>query len=43
MRTVILQMGVSLDGIVGGDPEGQGDPGAAEHEDVKAWKVESLH
>ncbi|MGH3123120.1 MAG: dihydrofolate reductase family protein [Streptosporangiaceae bacterium] len=43
MRRVLLQMGVSVDGIVAGGPEGHGGPGAAEHEDVKAWKVESLH
>lgn len=42
MRRVVLQMGVSLDGIVAGGPEGRGDPGALEHHDVRAWKVESL-
>ena len=39
MRRVLLQMGGSLDGIVAGGPEGQGDPGAAQHQGVKAWKA----
>ena len=43
MRRVILQMGMSLDGIVAGGPEEQGDPGSSgEHADVTAWKVQSL-
>lgn len=43
MRRVVLQMGISLDGIVAGGPDEQGDPGSpGEHTDVTAWKVESL-
>ena len=42
MRQVVLQMGVTLDGYVAG-PGGEGDWGlAAEHPDVRAWKVASL-
>lgn len=43
MRRLVLQMGISLDGMVAGGPEGQEEPGGAEHPDVKAWKLESLH
>lgn len=43
MRRVVLQMGISVDGIVAGGPRGQEQPGGAEHPDVKAWKLESLH
>ena len=42
MRRVLLQMGVSLDGIVAGGPKGRAEPGGAGHPDVKAWKLESL-
>jgi dihydrofolate reductase len=42
MRRLVLQMGVSLDGIVAGGPKGQTGLGDAEHPDVKAWKLESL-
>jgi dihydrofolate reductase len=43
MRPVVLQMGVTLDGYVAG-PGGEGDWGLpAEHPDVRAWKVASLH
>jgi dihydrofolate reductase len=39
---VVLQMGVTVDGYVAG-PGGEGDWGlAAEHPDVRAWKVASL-
>jgi dihydrofolate reductase len=42
MRRVVLQMGVSLDGFVAG-PDGSLDWGLSpEHEDVAAWKVESV-
>ena len=42
MRQVVLQMGITLDGYVAG-PGGEGDWGlAAEHPDVRAWKVASL-
>jgi len=42
MRRVVLQMGVSLDGFVA-DAGGQLDWGLLpEHEDVTAWKVESV-
>jgi dihydrofolate reductase len=40
--TSVLQMGITLDGYVAG-PGGEGDWGlAAEHPDVRAWKVASL-
>lgn len=42
MRRLLLQMGVSLDGIVAGGPKGRAEPGGAEHPDLKAWKLESL-
>jgi dihydrofolate reductase len=42
MRSVVLQMGVSLDGYVA-LPDGDGDWGLPnEHEAVTAWKLESL-
>ena len=42
MRTLVLQMGVTLDGYVDG-PGGEGDWGLPpEHPDVHAWKVASL-
>ena len=42
MSQVVLQMGVTIDGHVAG-PGGEGDWGlAAEHPDVRAWKVASL-
>jgi dihydrofolate reductase len=42
MTTLVLQMGVTLDGYVAG-PGGEGDWGLpAEHPDVRAWKVASL-
>lgn len=42
MRTVVLQMGVSLDGFVAG-PGGNHDWGLpGEHPDVTAWKLASL-
>jgi dihydrofolate reductase len=44
MRKVLLQMGLSVDGIVAGGPQGASQAGA-DHEDEAAvrWKVESLH
>jgi dihydrofolate reductase len=43
MRQVVLQMGVTLDGYVAGQG-GKDDWGLpAEHPDVRAWKVASLH
>jgi dihydrofolate reductase len=42
MRSVVLQMGVTLDGYVAGTGR-EGDWGLpAEHPDVRAWKVASL-
>jgi dihydrofolate reductase len=43
MRKVLLQMGLSVDGIVAGGPPGAGEAGE-DHEDegVRAWKVASL-
>jgi dihydrofolate reductase len=42
MRSVVVQMGVTVDGYVAG-PGGEGDWGLApEHPDVRAWKVASL-
>ena len=42
MRTLVLQMGVTLDGYVAG-PGGEGDWGLpAEHPGVHAWKAASL-
>src|SRR6266566_6660924 len=42
MRPLVLQMGVTVDGYVAGTG-GEGDWGlAAEHPDVRAWKVASL-
>jgi dihydrofolate reductase len=44
MRKVLLQMGLSVDGIVAGGPQGTSDAGAAEEDEaVRRWKVESLH
>jgi dihydrofolate reductase len=44
MRRVVLQMGISLDGIVAGGPQGGGNPGLPDEiEAVRAWKLESLH
>jgi dihydrofolate reductase len=42
MRKLVLQMGVSIDGYVGGGPAHVGDPGGPEHPDVTAWKLERL-
>jgi dihydrofolate reductase len=43
MRRVLLQMGVSLDGMVAGGPQGTARAGQPEeNEAVTAWKVESL-
>jgi dihydrofolate reductase len=43
MRRVLLQMGVSVDGIVAGGPQGGANPEPPnENEAVRAWKVESL-
>jgi dihydrofolate reductase len=43
MRKVLLQMGLSVDGIVSGGPEGTSQAGASqEDEAVGRWKVESL-
>jgi dihydrofolate reductase len=43
MRKVLLQMGLSVDGIVAGGPQGTSEAGA-DHEDeaVRMWKVKSL-
>ena len=43
MRRVLLQMGLSVDGIVAGGPQGTSEAGAT-HEDeaVRRWKVQSL-
>jgi dihydrofolate reductase len=44
MRKVLLQMGLSVDGIVAGGPQGTSEAGAPdEDEAVRRWKVESLH
>jgi dihydrofolate reductase len=44
MRRVLLQMGISLDGIVAGGPQGRSNPGPPDEiEAVRAWKLESLH
>jgi hypothetical protein len=44
MRKVLLQMGLSVDGIVAGGPQGTSEAGASEEDDaVRRWKVESLH
>jgi dihydrofolate reductase len=43
MRRLVLQMGVTVDGYVAGQG-GEGDWGLpAEHPEVRAWKVASLH
>jgi dihydrofolate reductase len=43
MRKVLLQMGLSVDGIVAGGPQGTSEAGAPqEDEAVRRWKVESL-
>jgi len=43
VRKVLLQMGLSVDGIVAGGPPGSGDAGATkEDEAVRRWKVQSL-
>jgi len=41
MRKVILQMGLSIDGIVAGGPD-EGGPGAPEHPEVVARKLDRL-
>ena len=44
MRKVLLQMGLSVDGIVAGGPRGTTEAGAPpEDEAVRRWKVQSLH
>ncbi len=44
VRKVLLQMGLSVDGIVAGGPQGASQAGAPdEDEAVRRWKVESLH
>jgi dihydrofolate reductase len=44
MRRVLLQMGISVDGIVAGGPQNVGKPGLPDEiEAVRAWKLESLH
>ena len=44
MRRVLLQMGLSVDGIVAGGPQGGTEAGARdEDEAVRTWKVKSLH
>jgi dihydrofolate reductase len=44
MRKVLLQMGLSVDGIVAGGPTEAGEAGATEEDEaVKRWKVQSLH
>jgi dihydrofolate reductase len=44
MRRVLLQMGLSVDGIVAGGPRGTSEAGAPdEDETVRRWKIESLH
>jgi dihydrofolate reductase len=43
MRKVLLQMGLSVDGIVAGGPPGAGEAGSTqEDEAVRNWKVNSL-
>jgi dihydrofolate reductase len=43
MRKVLLQMGLSVDGIVAGGPPGTGEAGATEEDEaVRRWKVQSL-
>jgi dihydrofolate reductase len=43
MRKVLLQMGVSVDGIVAGGPQGADEAGATdEDEAVRRWKLRSL-
>jgi dihydrofolate reductase len=43
MRRLLLQMGISVDGIVAGGPQGGGNPGLPDEiELVRAWKLESL-
>jgi dihydrofolate reductase len=43
MRKVLLQMGLSVDGIVAGGPQGTSEAGAPdEDEEVRRWKVRSL-
>jgi len=44
MRKVLLQMSLSVDGIVAGGPQGTSEAGALqEDEAVRRWKVQSLH
>jgi dihydrofolate reductase len=44
MRKVLLQMGLSVDGMVAGGPQGTSEAGEPdEDEAVRRWKVESLH
>ena len=44
MRRVLLQMGLSVDGIVAGGPQGGTEAGARdEDEAVRTWKVKSPH
>jgi dihydrofolate reductase len=44
MRKVLLQMGLSVDGIVSGGPPGTSEAGAEqEDEAVRRWKLQSLH
>ncbi len=43
MRKVVLQMGLSVDGIVAGGPPGTGEAGATEEDEaVRRWKIQSL-
>jgi dihydrofolate reductase len=44
VRKVLLQMGLSVDGIVAGGPTARGQAGGTtEDEEVRRWKVQSLH
>jgi dihydrofolate reductase len=44
MRRVLLQMGLSVDGIVAGGPPGTSEAGAPDEDaELRRWKVESLH
>jgi dihydrofolate reductase len=43
VRKVLLQMGLSVDGIVAGGPPGTGEAGATEEDAaVRRWKIQSL-
>jgi dihydrofolate reductase len=42
MRKLILQMGLSVDGIVAGGPPGPSASDAGEDEGVRRWKIDSL-